>query len=252
MGSEKDVERFVRSALHVLDASLDPVIKGEVISYYRFNTASILNPVLRDRLKNEGIEKTIRFGFSYPPEKNAAFIHRSDPLVSVLAEYLLETALESPPDLKQNQYAAARCGVYETSAVNIVTSILLVRLRHKIEMSQKGGISKTTLAEEALLLAFEGRKNPVRLQKEKLDTLLKEQPSGNLDKSVIERELKTSLNWWKENPSIFETIARERSNALHADHIRVREAARSRGKITVTPGLPVDLIGLYVLLPQEI
>ena len=151
-----------------------------------------------------------------------------------------------------NAQIAARCGVYESSAVSLVTTIFLVRLRHKIEMSRKGGKTKTTLAEEALLLGFEGRKNPVELPKEKLDALLKESPAGNLDKSVMQRELNASLTWWNENNNVFEEVAKERSDALLADHRRVRQAAQDRGSYIVTPGFPVDLIGLYVLLPAEL
>jgi hypothetical protein len=119
-------------------------------------------------------------------------------------------------------------------------------------MTRKGGISKTTLAEEALLLGFEGRKNLVELHKDKLAKLLTERPTGNLDKSVIERELKTSLAGWQENSAVFEKIANDRSDALLADHRRVRQAAQDRGTFDVKPGLPVDLIGLYVLLPKDL
>jgi septum formation topological specificity factor MinE len=119
-------------------------------------------------------------------------------------------------------------------------------------MTQKGGKTKTTLAEEALLLGFEGRKKTTELPREKLDVLLKERPSGNLDKSVMERELNASLSWWKENSHVFEKIAQERSEVLLADHRRVREAAHGKGTYNVIPGLPVDLIGLYVLLPSEL
>jgi nitronate monooxygenase len=33
-------------------------------------------------------------------------------------------------------------------------------------------------------------------------------------------------------------------------HERVREAARSKGRVTVQPVLPVDILGAYVLLPR--
>jgi hypothetical protein len=165
---------------------------------------------------------------------------------------MLETALEQNKDEENNSQLASRCGVYETSAVNLVTTIFLLRLRHKIEMTRRGGKTKTTLAEEALLLGFVGRNNPVEIPRETLDILLRENPTGNLDKSVVDRELKASLVWWQENSHLFEEIAKDRSNALLADHRRVRQAGQDRGTYTVTPGLPVDLIGLYVLLPSEL
>ena len=251
LGSENDVERFVTDSLYVLNAPLENVCKGERPAFHKFNP-EILPLALKSRMQNEGIEKPMRLDFAYPPEKSAVFIHRSNPLVTLLADYMLETALERNWDGEANAQIAARSGVYETNAVDLATTIFLIRLRHKIEMTRKGGAAKTTLAEEALLLGFEGRKNPVEIPKEKLDALLAQQPGGNLDKSVMERELNASLAWWKANGPVFEQIASDRSNALLADHRRVREAAQSRGTFAVTPGLPVDLIGLYVLLPAEL
>ncbi|GHT97684.1 ATP-dependent helicase HepA [Spirochaetia bacterium] len=249
LGSEHDVERFVNDSLYVLNAPLENSMKGDRLAFYKFNPG-ILPAALKDRMQNEGIQKTMRLNFAYPPEKNAVFIHRSNPLVTILADYMLETALEQNQEGIISAQIAARCGVYETSAVNLVTSVFLVRLRHKIEMTRKGGMTKTTLAEEALLLGFEGRKNPAELPKEKLDALLGERPTGNLDKSVITRELTASLSWWRENNAVFEKIAKDRSNGLLADHRRVRQAAQDRGTFAVSPGLPVDLIGIYVLLPD--
>jgi len=244
----------------VLNAPLENVIKGDRLSHYRFIPDNLPSSALKNRMHSEGIKKTLRLNFEYPPEKDAVFIHRSNPLVTVLSDYILETALEQMQNEEVNAQIAARCGVYESSAVSQVTTIFLIRLRHKIEMTRnlqrsfqhKGGKTKTTLAEEALLLGFSGRKNPVELSKEKLDALLKESPAGNLDKSVMQRELNASLTWWNENNNVFEKIAKECSDALLADHRRVRQAAQDRGTYTVTPGFPVDLIGLYVLLPAEL
>ena len=49
--------------------------------------------------------------------------------------------------------------------------------------------------------------------------------------------------------SVIEGFARKRSEVLLADHRRVREASRSKGRYEVTPLLPVDVIGVFVLLP---
>ena len=37
-----------------------------------------------------------------------------------------------------------------------------------------------------------------------------------------------------------------------ADHQRVREAARDVGQYSVNACLPVDIIGVYVLLPEQL
>jgi len=45
-------------------------------------------------------------------------------------------------------------------------------------------------------------------------------------------------------------FAERRSQALLADHRRVREAADARGSYSVKALLPPDVIGLFVLLPH--
>mgnify|MGYP000391799924 FL=1 len=50
-------------------------------------------------------------------------------------------------------------------------------------------------------------------------------------------------------PSI-EAFAHQRGEALSHDHLRLTEAAGGGATVKVTPVLPADIIGLYVLLPE--
>jgi hypothetical protein len=56
--------------------------------------------------------------------------------------------------------------------------------------------------------------------------------------------------WIAAHTGELETFAKSRADALLEDHRRVREASDARGKYTVKALLPVDVIGLYVLLPR--
>lgn len=47
-----------------------------------------------------------------------------------------------------------------------------------------------------------------------------------------------------------EVVAGKRADAQLATHERVREAARTKGRVTIQPVLPVDILGAYVLLPK--
>jgi hypothetical protein len=47
-------------------------------------------------------------------------------------------------------------------------------------------------------------------------------------------------------------LAQSRAESLLVDHRRVREAARDVGQYTVRPCLPVDVMGVYVLLPDTL
>ena len=44
-------------------------------------------------------------------------------------------------------------------------------------------------------------------------------------------------------------FAAARAADLAAEHERVRDVADLRGRTTVTPQLPVDVLGIYVFLP---
>ena len=46
--------------------------------------------------------------------------------------------------------------------------------------------------------------------------------------------------------------AEDRAVTLAADHARLRAAARMTGEVRVEPVLPLDLIGVFVLLPKVV
>jgi len=45
------------------------------------------------------------------------------------------------------------------------------------------------------------------------------------------------------------SVAMERSSAQLTAHERVRESLRAKGRVTIQPVLPVDILGAYVLVP---
>ena len=47
-----------------------------------------------------------------------------------------------------------------------------------------------------------------------------------------------------------EPIASERAAGQLAAHERVRNTVGTRGRLTIQPVLPVDILGAYVLLPR--
>lgn len=80
--------------------------------------------------------------------------------------------------------------------------------------------------------------------------LLECQPTGNLPREAIHREVVQALDFLQAHPKRLEALAHERAQARLADHRRVREAARDVSQYSVNPCLPVDVIGVYVLLPD--
>lgn len=232
LGTQADVQRFVQSACARLNAPLEPTRK----QHFRF-LPQHLPEALRQRLDDEGISKPLLLNFNE--------LHRSHPLVSVLAEHLLETSLSG------EQAVAARCAATLTEAVEVVTTIYLLRLRHQLGYVRRRQPFQM-MAEETVALAVAGRSNPQWLQGDAVAKLLECTPSGNLPSDTVQREIRTALDFLQNHSEQLQTLAQQRAQTLLADHQRVREAARDVGQYSVSACLPVDVMGVYVLLPDSL
>ena len=235
LGTQADVERFVHSACMRLNAPLEPTKK----QHFRF-LPQHLPEALRQRIADEGIDKPLLLNFNE--------LHRSHPLVNVLAEHVLETSLDSS---SHGATIAARCAVTLTDAVEVVTTIYLLRLRHQLSYVRRRQPFQM-MAEETVSIAVAGRNNPQWLQGENVAKLLECTPSGNLPVEVVQREIRTALELIAAHPQQLASLAEARAKMLLTDHQRVRQAARDVGQYSVKACLPVDVMGVYVLLPDEL
>lgn len=235
LGTQADVQRFVQSACTRLNAPLEPTRKQQ----YRF-LPQHLPEALRQRLADDGIDKPLLLNFNE--------LHRSHPLVCVLAEHLLETSLATDG---QSAGIAARCAATLTDAVEVVTIIYLLRLRHQLGYVRRRQPFQM-MAEETVALAVVGRNNPQWLSDDSVSRLLECKPTGNLPPETIQREIRTALDFLQSHPQQLQTLATQRAETLLADHQRVRQAARDVGQYSVKACLPVDVMGVYVLLPDEL
>ena len=163
----------------------------------------------------------------------------------MLADHLIETALQGDTSI------TARCAATVTDAVEVVTTVVLLRLRHQLSYVRRRQPFQM-LAEESVALAIEGRQNPRWLADEAVARLLECRPTGNLPREAASREIQQSLALLTEHHQRLEALARERADALLADHERVRQAARDIGQHSVKPCLPVDVVGVFVLLPDAL
>jgi hypothetical protein len=239
LGTEDDVARFVRDACARLGAPLESY--REIA---RFVPAH-LPGALKERLAADGVSRDLRIDFVHPPRHDAVFVHRTHPLVGALADYLVEQALDG------GDARVARCGVARTRAVQVVTTVVLLRLRHQLRLTQEAG-EKVLMAEETAALAFIGRSNPQVQAGDAALRLLSAVPSSNVPQAKRAEEIERALALLRANESRLESLATERAEELLADHRRVRDAAQARGRYDVRPCLPVDVMGLYVLLPEDL
>jgi superfamily II DNA or RNA helicase len=241
LGTQDDVQRFMQSACARLNAPLEKA-KRQTMRL----PVTRLPAELQQRLADEGLihegDKTLA---SKGLELDFAELHRSHPLVTVLADHLIENALQGDTRL------TARCAATETDAVQTVTTVYLLRLRHQLSYVRRRQ-NHQLIAEETVAVAAQGRVNPVWLSDDSVAQLLQCTPTGNLPPDQISNAIRQSLEFAQANQSYLEQLAKDRAQALLEDHRRVREAARDVGQYSVSPCLPVDVIGVYVLLPDAL
>ncbi len=242
LGDSKDVERFFTESSKRLNVGLE----SQNDSSYILNVQT-----LPEELKKQigPIAKTNKQGqfkisFEYPPKQGYTFLQRSNPVVTNFASYLLEGALS--PNTKS---VAARCGTYLSDKVSELTTIYLLRIRYQIKTTNS---RKILMAEESLALGIQGRSNPKIIADDDVEKLLDGKPTGNLTPDKITEEVNKSIAYYNSNPDVFTAIANQRAQQLAQDHTSVRKATKIDEKnVKVEACLPSDLIGVYVLLPDE-
>jgi superfamily II DNA or RNA helicase len=247
MGGRDDVKRFTGRALARLGSELEELKRGAFKA-----VLTTLAEDVKERLEAEGLQGAPLVSFGYPPAPRCRPIQRSHPLVSVLAETLLERTLS---DAQGGNGAAkdpgvlGRVGCWVSDAVKERTTLALLRLRHQLT-AQRGRTFSTLLVEEAAAIGWAGAQSPRLL--EGLDALALLAPAALADPPapVTSRNVAQALELLAAKTGELEAFAHRRAEALLADHRRVREAGEATGKYSVKALLPADVIGVFVLLPK--
>jgi superfamily II DNA or RNA helicase len=241
LGGEDDVERFVSRAVAKLGATLEPYKQHHKL-YLDHLPATV-----RERLAADGLAGTLRIDFHQPAAQGAQFIQRTHPLVVALADTLLERALESASGISDAD-AVARAGAAFVGNVSLKTTVLLLRLRHQLSIARDTG-TRLMLCEETIAVASSGSAMPEVLSPEQTRAMLGAEAVRNMPPPVRDIHLNNALQALPGWQPQLESLAHERAQALLQDHRRVRDAADAKGTYQVTASLPVDIMGVYVLVP---
>lgn len=242
LGGEDDVQRFVTRAMSKLGVPLD--------AYKQHHKAYLdqLPPALRERLASDGFTGTLRLDFKQPPAQGATFIQRTHPLVVALADTLLEQALDTR---SEDVDGVARAGAVFVGNVTLKTTVLLLRLRHQLSIT-RGTHTRLILCEETVAVSATGTEPLTELTPSQTRELLGSEATRNMPPVIRDRHIQQALDTLPNWKDPLEAIAKSRANALLQDHRRVREAAEARGSYQVTASLPVDVMGVYVLVPAAV
>ncbi len=246
LGGKEDVRRFTGRALARLGGALEPIGNSGRRGFKTPLTA--LPEDVRERLEVEGLEGTLHIDFEYPPAPRCRPVQRSHPLVSVLAETMLERTLSNGAIADVNDPGVlGRVGCWVADGITARTLVALLRLRHQLT-SQRGQQATTLLVEEATAIAWTGGPSP--LEGPDALALLSPVPASDPPLHVRERAVTHALGQLATRLPELDAFAERRAQALLADHRRVREAAEALGRYSVKALLPADVIGLFVLLPK--
>ena len=239
IGRSEDVARFFHA---VVQAANVPVkVKGNAV------TLHLSNEVPRALRQGIGRDEPFTGRFDLPLQEGEIYLGRTSPVIEGLASWTLDQALD--PVARDARPVASRCGVASTSAVSTRTTLLVARFRYHLQIA--GADADTILCEEIVPLACTGPADSPRwLTPEDGEHLLAARPERNLIQTAIDQQLGLLLPALPSFQQALAPVAAERAAAQLATHERVREAARTKGRVTVQPVLPVDILGAYVLLPM--
>jgi hypothetical protein len=180
---------------------------------------------------------------------------RTHPFVESLARFTLEAALD--PVHAADLRLARRAAVVRTRDVATRTTLLLLRLRCHLESKDKRGQARELLAEDLLVAAFTGAPDKAAwLDDAAAEALFDVAPSANVEADAARMQLGRILEGLPAIRASLSARVQARGAALLDAHRRVREATkggalgRSLGSLGVRVHEPVDLLGVYVFLPD--
>ena len=245
IGAGPTVERFLRDVLHL--AGVPATDKSGGVLHVPLD-----NSVSRSLRHALGREKPFSGRFDLPVAPSVEYLSRTHPIVEGLASWVLDTALDDVQAAGERTIAR-RCGVAATGAVAEATTLLLARFRHHLHVVHRDGGDAPLLAEEVISLGFTGTPAaPKWLAEETVRGLLDAPPTANLPDSLVKQQLRLLLKHEAPLRAAVDRFAHERATELAEAHRRVRKSAKIQGSVAAEPVFPVDFLGCFILIPQDV
>lgn len=236
LGKPADVEDFVIDSLTTFGVQIDKFNNG-----YKLYTGN-LPGILKELLPSDNY---VLVSFVSPTPEGYLYLGRNHQFVEQLCNYLIANSINH-----QLEYGPARAAVIKTYKVQIKTTLLLFRVRNVIEEKVS---KKQIIAEEMILIGYEGSvSNGLKIipEIEVKDILFNTSASSNLSIEARRDFFNHEIENIKLMQDIFNDIAYSRSIELVNAHERFRKLAGGHNYQAVKPVLPMDLLGVYILLPD--
>lgn len=239
LGDSRETARFLERSLKRLGIHFTKDVNG-----YSIATDRLPDSVL-SRIDDGGLGKKIVLRTK---AGSSDHLHRNHPLVGAVAELLVENSLDPLSDADPVAILA-RAGAWTTSAVSKPTLVVLTRVRHCLtETSQARGV-RVLLAEETDALAFDATRDKPIASGSEAAKLVESPVADETSEKAKHRQVALALDRLADLRAAIEQRALERAKTLEDDHMRVRGASKAAGVVRVAPVTPVDIVGVYALLP---
>ena len=241
IGNPRDVEHFVINALNnILGVQVTP---DKIQRGHHIVLGNLPDP-LRPLLPAKPGAPTLAISFTSPTSEGFYYIGRNHPFVEQLCQHVMAATLSRDPK------RAARAAVIRTNQVATKTTLLLFRCRNVIE-EQKA--SRQIVAEEMVLWGWRGTPS----QKEYIahadakTLLLAARATSDLTPQARASFLENELTLLQKLETEFDAVAERQSKHLVEAHERFSALMDAKRFQVAYPVLPMDLLGIYILLPDS-
>ncbi|MHB1735361.1 MAG: helicase-related protein [Acidithiobacillus sp.] len=238
IGDPLAVENFVTSALNnLLGVQVSKDNKG-----YRIVLGN-LPPQLRELLPDVSSRDAIKVSFLSPTPEGYHYLGRNHRFVEQLCQLVMANTLA------RVDKRAARAAVVRSRQVSIKTTLLLFRCRNVIEQAK---LNHQIVAEEMLLWGWRGtpQQNEFLDHAEAKAVLTEARASSDLSPQARASFLENELKLLDNLDDKFRVIAEQQSKRLVEAHERFSALMDKQRFQVVYPVLPMDLLGIYILLPE--
>jgi superfamily II DNA or RNA helicase len=237
IGDVKAVEQFVLDSLRFMGVQVES--KKEGYKIYTTNIPQRLRDLLTDKTE-------IQISFKSPTPSGYKYIGRNHPFTEHLSQHIINSALQ------QATKSAARASVLRSAYVKQKTVMFQLRVRNVIVEQPS---NKQIVAEEMWLWGYEGEVNQKQFidKKTAINLLMNVNPTQNMEEGEKTYWLNEEMAWVLNEKTFREQtddVALERANHLVESHTRFKKLVSGNKYRVVEPVLPMDVLGVYILLPE--
>ena len=237
IGDVKAVEQFVLDSLRFMGVQVE--LKKEGYKIYTTNIPQRLRDLLTDKTE-------IQISFKSPTPAGYKYIGRNHPFTEHLSQHIINSALQKATK------SAARASVLRSADVKQKTVMFQFRVRNVIVEQPS---NKQIVAEEMWLWGYEGEVNQKQFidKKTAINLLMNVNPTQNMEEGEKTYWLNEEMAWVLNEKTFREQtddVALERANHLVESHTRFKKLVSGNKYKVVEPVLPMDVLGVYILLPE--